>query len=76
MVLGEGMSLVAAGGVIGAALGALAARVLSSVLFVPPFDAISFGVAFGVLAAVALVANLVPARRAASVDPVVALRQE
>jgi predicted permease len=75
MVLGEGMALVAVGGVIGAALAALAARVLSSVLFVGPFDAASFGIAFGVLAVVALVANAVPARRAARVDPMVALRQ-
>ena len=76
MVLGEGMSLVAVGGAIGVVLAALGARVLSSVLFVAPFDAISFGVAFGVLAAVALVANVLPARRAARVDPVIALRQD
>jgi predicted permease len=76
MVLGEGMTLVAIGGAVGAVLAALGARVLSSVLFVPPFDAISFGLAFAVLAAVALIANVVPARRAARVDPVVALRQD
>jgi len=76
MVLGEGMWLVAVGGVSGAALAALAARALSSVLFVAPFDALSFAIAFGVLAAVALAANWVPARRAANVDPMVALRQE
>jgi predicted permease len=76
MVLGEGMALVAVGGAIGAVLAALGARVLSSVLFVPPFDAISFGLAFAVLAVVALLANVVPARRASRVDPVVALRQE
>jgi macrolide transport system ATP-binding/permease protein len=74
MVLGEGMVLVAIGGVIGAALAAAAARVLSSALFVGPFDAVSFAVAFGVLAFVALLANAVPARRAARVDPMVALR--
>ena len=39
MVLGEGMVLVVIGGVIGVALAAAAARVLSSVLFVGPFDA-------------------------------------
>ncbi|HEU4993835.1 MAG TPA: ABC transporter permease [Gemmatimonadaceae bacterium] len=76
MVLGEGMRLVAIGGVVGAVLAALGARVLSSALFVQPFDVASFGLAFGVLAAVALVANVVPARRAARVDPVIALRQE
>jgi predicted permease len=74
MVLGEGMVLVGIGGVIGGALAAAAARVLSSVLFVGPFDAVSFAVAFGVLAFVALLANAVPARRAARVDPMVALR--
>lgn len=76
MVLGEGMALVAVGGAIGALLAALGAQVLSSVLFVQPFDAISFAIAFAVLAVVALVANVVPAGRAARVDPVIALRQE
>jgi predicted permease len=74
MVLGEGMALVAVGGVIGAVLAGAMARVLSSVLFVGPFDAVSFAIAFGVLAFVALLANAVPARRAARVDPMVALR--
>lgn len=76
MVLGEGMLLVGVGGLVGAALAGLAAQALSSVLFVPPFDVASFGIAFGVLAVVALTANWVPARRAAGVDPIVALRQE
>ena len=74
MVLGEGMLLVAIGGVIGAILAAGMARFLSSVLFVGPFDAVSFAIAFGVLGFVALLANAVPARRAARVDPMVALR--
>jgi ABC-type antimicrobial peptide transport system permease subunit len=74
MVLGEGMVLVAIGGVIGAVLAGATARVLSSVLFVGPFDAVSFALAFGVLAFVALLANAVPALRAARVDPMVALR--
>jgi len=76
MVLGEGMVLVGVGGVIGAALAAFGARFLSSVLFVPPFDAASFGLALGVLAAVALIANGIPAGRAARVDPMVALREQ
>ena len=64
------------GGAIGAVLAAAGAQVLSSVLFVQPFDAVSFALALGILAVVALVANAVPANRAARVDPVVALRQE
>ncbi|MFL5582065.1 MAG: FtsX-like permease family protein, partial [Gemmatimonadaceae bacterium] len=74
MVLGEGMRLVAIGGAVGAVLAMAAARVLSSALFVGPFDAVSFAVAFGVLGVAAMLANLVPARQAARVDPMVALR--
>jgi ABC-type antimicrobial peptide transport system permease subunit len=76
MVLGEGMVLVAIGGVIGATLAALGGRALSGVLFVGPFDVLSFAMAFGVLAVVAMVANGVPAWRAARVDPLVAIRSE
>src|SRR5205085_9379071 len=76
MVLREGMTLVLIGGVIGALVAALGARVLQSALFVAPFDALSFALALGVLAIVALFANMLPARRAACVDPVIALRQE
>jgi hypothetical protein len=76
MVLSEGMTLVAVGGLIGGVLALGAARVLSSVLFVGAFDLASFALAFSVLAFVALVANAVPARRAARVDAMVALRQE
>lgn len=74
MVLGEGMVLVAIGGVIGAGLAAVAARLLSSVLFVGAFDLVSFAIAFGVLALVAVLANALPARRAGGVDAMEALR--
>lgn len=76
MVLGEGMVLVAIGGLIGAALASLGGRALSSVLYVGAFDVASFGMAFGILALVALVANAVPAWRAAHVDPLIAIRHE
>jgi cell division protein FtsX len=76
MVLREGMVLVAIGGLVGAALSALGAQALSSVLYVGAFDTLSFGAAFGVLAIVALAANAIPARRASRVDAMVALRQQ
>lgn len=76
MVLREGMVLVAIGGVAGAALSAGASRALSSALFVGSFDVASVALAFAVLALVALAANAIPARRAARVDPMVALREQ
>lgn len=76
LVMGRGMALVLVGGVFGAALAAAGARLLSSVLFVGAFDPVSFGVAFLMLAAVAALANWVPAQRAARVDPMVVLRGE
>jgi predicted permease len=76
LVLKQGMLLVAVGGVIGVVLAATGARFLSSVLFVGSTDPASFGLAFGVLAAVGALANWIPARRASRVDPMVALRGE
>jgi len=74
LVLRKGMTLVAIGAVIGVVLAAMGARALSAVLFVGPFDVPSFAIATAVLAAVAAVANWVPARRASRVDPMVVLR--
>jgi ABC-type lipoprotein release transport system permease subunit len=54
---------------------AASARVLGSLLFhVAAFDAASFGLATAILFVVALAACGIPARRAAGVDPSVALR--
>ena len=76
-VLGSGLRLIVPGialGVVGALAGA---RLVSSLLYgVRTTDAVTFIVASGILAAVALVASYVPARRAAKVDPMVALRYE
>lgn len=74
MVFRQGMLLVAVGGIIGAILAGLLARVLSSVLFVGTLDPISFGSALAILGSVAAFANWAPARRAARVDPQVVLR--
>ncbi|HZN09476.1 MAG TPA: ABC transporter permease [Pyrinomonadaceae bacterium] len=77
MVLRNGMTLVLAGIVIGVG-GALAlTRFLATLLFgVTPTDTLTFVVVSAVLIAVALIACLLPARRATKVDPLEALRYE
>jgi len=63
--------------VIGLASAAGVTRLMRSMLFgIQPLDPLSFMVAAVVLAAVALVACALPARRATRVDPLVALRAE
>ena len=73
----QGMLLVLAGLAIGVA-GALAlTRLMTSLLFrVAPADPFTFAVVGAVLIAASLLACYLPARRAASVDPIVALRYE
>ncbi len=61
--------------VAGIGMSALATRVLSTQLFgVSAYDPLTFGTVVVALAVVALVASLIPAMRAASVDPTRALR--
>jgi putative ABC transport system permease protein len=80
MILKQGMALT----LIGVTLGLGGAYVLTkyletltSMLFgVNPRDPLTFGVIAALLTAVALIATLIPARRATKVDPLVALRYE
>jgi predicted permease len=76
-VLWHGLRLTAIGGLIGLAAAIAVTRLLASLLFgVSALDPIAFGGTTALLAAVALVASWIPARRAARVNPVVALRTE
>ncbi|HXD49446.1 MAG TPA: ABC transporter permease [Gemmatimonadaceae bacterium] len=77
LVLRQGMLMPAAGTAAGIASAAVATRMMSHLLFgVGATDAVTFGGVLATLGAVALVACLVPARRAARIDPMVALRHE
>jgi predicted permease len=77
MVLRESLLISVAGIVVGVPLAIAGAQLVRSMLFgVTPGDPISYlGALLGVTL-VALVASAIPARRAASVDPIVALRYE
>ena len=76
-VLGSGMILVAIGLVVGVG-GALACgRLMTNLLFgVSTTDVLTYGAVIAGVIAVGLLANFVPARRAAAVDPIRALRFE
>jgi putative ABC transport system permease protein len=76
-VLGYGVRLTGLGLLIGLAGAVAGTRVLSSLLYgVGSTDAITFAAVSVLLAAVALLACYVPARRATLVDPMIALRYE
>jgi predicted permease len=77
LVVKQGMTLGAAG-IGGGIIGAIAlTRVMASLLFgVSATDFLTFGVVVAILGAVVLAATIIPARRAATVDPTVALREE
>jgi ABC-type antimicrobial peptide transport system permease subunit len=77
MVLGRAMRLTLAGIAVGLALTFGAAKLMASMLFgVPAEDPVSFGIAIVLLAMVALAAAYIPARRAATIDPLAAIRYE
>jgi predicted lysophospholipase L1 biosynthesis ABC-type transport system permease subunit len=77
LVLREGLPLIAAGLAFGLAAAFGLTRLMSALLFgVSPVDPVTFAAVSIALAAVALVASYLPARRASSMDPTEALRWE
>ena len=77
LITSQGMKLAAVGVAIGLALALAVSRGLSAILIgISPYDALPFIVVPVLLGLVALIACLLPARRATKVDPLVALRYE
>ena len=77
LIVGQGLRLIAVGLILGLA-GALAvARLLEGLLYeISPWDVGTYLGAIVVLGVAALVATLIPAIRAATIDPFIALQQE
>jgi putative ABC transport system permease protein len=76
LVVREGMTLALAGATLGMAAALLGAGLLTPFLFgIASTDPVALGGAVVLLLFVALLACLIPARRATSVDPTTALRQ-
>ena len=77
LVLGQGMMLTLLGLAIGLALAIPGSRLLSGLLFeISAVDPLTILCVSGLLVAIALTACYIPARRAAKVDPLIALRCE
>src|SRR5947209_5258734 len=77
LVVGEGMTVGLIGIVIGLLGGLAMGRTVASIVYgVPAHDPLTFTIVALALALVAFAACVIPARRAASVDPMIALRYE
>jgi predicted lysophospholipase L1 biosynthesis ABC-type transport system permease subunit len=77
MILREVVMLIAVGGVVGIGAAFAATRLVKSLLFgLTATDPVSFGGATLLLVLVGVLAGYLPARRAANIDPMVALRSE
>ena len=77
LIMKQGLTLTAFGLGIGLVIALGFTRVLKSLLYdVSPSDPLTFGAIALLLAIVAMLATLIPARRAMKVDPMIALRYE
>jgi putative ABC transport system permease protein len=77
LVLWQGIRVATVGVTLGVMVAFVTVRYLEKLLFdTPARDPLAFGAAVGTILLVAVLATLIPARRATRVDPVVALRTE
>ncbi len=77
LVLGQGMAMTGIGIALGLAASWALSRLLASQLYeINASDPLTYAVVAITVGGVAMVANYLPARRAAAVDPIVALRQD
>jgi putative ABC transport system permease protein len=77
LVVGQGMLLAGIGALIGLAGSLATSKLLSSLLYeISPTDPVSLAAITAIVLAVSFLATWIPARRAANVDPMVALRYE
>ena len=77
LVIGQGLALTLVGILIGVVGAYALTRVIASLLFgVAPADPVTFAAVALVFVAVACLASYLPARRAAAVDPIIAMRAE
>jgi len=77
LVVGQGMTVALIGAAVGLAGSVLLVRLLKSLLYgVQPTDPLTFVLVPMVLCGIALLATYIPARRAARVDPMRALRYD
>ena len=77
LVVGHSMRLVLIGLLLGGGLGVVVGQLLRSQLFgISPGDPLTFGAISLLLISVAYLASWLPARRAARIDPLLALKSE
>jgi putative ABC transport system permease protein len=77
LILKQGFSLTLAGVIVGTALGLIAVRFMKSLLYgISSNSPVTYLGVVGIVSVVALVASFLPARKAASIDPIRSLRAE